>query len=69
MPNAGVFNVVHTNNHAASHDVTVVRNGEFPLCGECGGRVYFTLVRSGENIALNRCFHRNLLARGGGQSS
>jgi hypothetical protein len=49
---------VHTNNHTGSHDVTILREGDFPVCNECGSRVYFTLTRPGQNIALNPHFRR-----------
>jgi len=56
VPSSGVYRVVHTNNHTAAHDVTIARQSEFPLCNECGSRVYFILTKRGENIALNTYF-------------
>jgi hypothetical protein len=58
IPESGVYSVVHTNNHTGSHDVTILREGDFPACNECGSRVYFTLTRPGQNIALNPHFRR-----------
>jgi hypothetical protein len=55
---SGVYSVVHTNNHTPTHDVTILREGAFPPCNECGNRVYFTLTRAGQCIALNPHFIR-----------
>jgi len=62
IPASGVYSVVHTNNHAVPHDVVILARGEFPACVECGGRVYFTLAKMGEDIALNAHF-RNAWSR------
>ena len=51
IPGAGVYSVVHTNNHANPHDVTIASDGAFPPCNECGDRVYFTLAKAAQNIA------------------
>ena len=56
IPVAGIYSVVHTNNHANPLDVTIASDGEFPLCNECGDRVYFTLTKAGQNITLNQYF-------------
>jgi len=56
IPATGIYSVVHTNNHTNPHDVTIASDGEFPLCNECGDRVYFTLNKAGQNIALNPYF-------------
>ena len=56
IPAAGVYTVVHTNNHAPSHDVTIASRGEFPQCNDCGDRVYFTLTKAGQSIAANSYF-------------
>ena len=58
IPAAGVYSVVHTNNHASPHDVTIVSDGAFPPCNECGDRVYFILAKAAQNIALNPHFHK-----------
>ena len=34
IPTAGVYSVVHTNNHANPHDVTIASDGAFPHCNE-----------------------------------
>ena len=34
IPAAGVYSVVHTNNHANPHDVTIASDGAFPHCNE-----------------------------------
>jgi hypothetical protein len=58
VPKSGVYSVVHTNNHAMPHDVTIQGNRDFPSCKECGNRVYFTLAKAGEDIALNPHFRQ-----------
>jgi hypothetical protein len=59
IPAAGVYSVVHTNNHVVTHDVTIADSGEFPPCDECGGRVYFTLTKAGQNIASHPHFRKS----------
>ena len=56
IPATGIYSVVHTNNHANPHDVTIASDGEFPPCNECGDRVYFSLTKAGQNITLNPYF-------------
>ena len=34
IPATGVYSVVHTNNHANPHDVTIASDGAFPHCNE-----------------------------------
>jgi hypothetical protein len=59
IPTAGVYSVVHTNNHVVPHEVTIAYDGEFPPCQECGPRVYFTLTKAGQNIASNPHFRKS----------
>jgi hypothetical protein len=47
-----------TNNHVAAHEVFIHGDGAFPSCNDCGDRVYFTLVRAGEDIASSPYFRR-----------
>ncbi|HEU4414420.1 MAG TPA: hypothetical protein VFT65_06515 [Candidatus Angelobacter sp.] len=44
VPASGVYCVEHAQHHLM-HTATMVLNGRFPRCKECGNAVRFTLIR------------------------
>ena len=61
IPRSGIYGAVHTNNHASQHEVTVIRGGDFPQCNDCGGHVYFTLIKAAQRIGNNPHFHKSTI--------
>jgi hypothetical protein len=58
IPKSGIYGVVHTNNHAVRHEVTLIGGRDFPPCNDCGEHVYFTLVMAAQYINNNPHFHK-----------
>ena len=56
VPESGVYEVIHRNNHAQRHEVTCIEGKRFPPCRSCGEDVEFRLVRAAIHIEHHSAF-------------
>ena len=57
VPQSGVYQVLHYR-HRLSHEATILKSENFPVCSECGSNVRFRLVRAAPLIEQDRNFVR-----------
>ena len=50
VEHSGVYLVLHDEEHAQSHEVTVIFGKRFPLCNHCGHHPRFIAVRLAQHI-------------------
>ena len=53
VEHSGVYLVLHDEEHAQSHEVTVIFGKRFPLCNHCGHHPRFIAVRLAQHIDHN----------------
>ena len=56
VPESGVYEVIHDDNHAQRHEVTCIEGKRFPPCRTCGENVEFRLVRAANHIEGHSAF-------------
>lgn len=49
IPESGIYKVIHLQ-HRLPHEVTLLRDQEFPKCSKCGNEVKFELVRPAREL-------------------
>ena len=50
IPESGIYEVMHEENHRATHESVLVKGDKFPLCDTCDARVRFRVVRTAPYI-------------------
>ena len=50
IPESGIYEVMHEENHRAVHESVLVKGDKFPLCDTCDDRVRFRVVRTAPYI-------------------
>ena len=50
IPESGIYEVKHENNHRAIHESVLVKGDSFPYCDTCHDRVRFRVVRTAPYI-------------------
>jgi hypothetical protein len=58
VPESGVYEVIHHDNHSQRHEVTCIEGKRFPPCRHCGEDVEFRLVRGAIHIEHHTTFER-----------
>jgi hypothetical protein len=58
VPNSGIYEVTHDNEHSKKHEVTCVYGKTFPPCKGCGDHPRFKLVRIAQHIDSNENFSK-----------
>jgi len=56
VPRSGIYQVIHDQQHAPEHEVTVVTGRKFPPCNHCGEHPRFVAVRLAQHINENGHF-------------
>jgi hypothetical protein len=56
VPQSGIYEVIHQDNHAQRHEVTCVKGKRFPPCRTCRKDVEFRLVRAAIHIESHSSF-------------
>jgi hypothetical protein len=57
-PKSGIYKVVHDTQHHEEHEVTVVKDEQFPPCNHCGHHPRFSAVRLAAHIKNHKTFKR-----------
>lgn len=55
IPESGIYRVIHRE-HRLPHEVTLLREGEFPRCARCQDAVQFQLIQAAESIQVTHEF-------------
>ena len=50
IPESGIYEVMHENQHRATHESVMVKGDRFPFCDSCHDRVRFRVVRTAPYI-------------------
>lgn len=50
IPESGIYEVMHENQHRAAHESVMVKGDRFPFCDTCHDRVRFRVVRTAPYI-------------------
>ena len=50
IPESGIYEVIHENQHRATHESVMVKGDAFPYCDTCDKRVRFRVVRTAPYI-------------------
>jgi hypothetical protein len=58
VPQSGIYDVIHDNNHQEPHQVTCVKDDKFPPCRGCTSKVRFEINTRAEHIKDDAHFVR-----------
>ena len=50
IPESGIYEVLHEDDHRAAHESVMVKGDQFPFCDTCEDRVRFRVVRTAPYI-------------------
>ena len=56
VPESGIYEVIHDNDHRQAHDAVMIVGNAFPACETCEDRVRFRIVRTAPYIFQDQDF-------------